>query len=315
MDGTAHLDRTIDALAAAGVDLLLVGREANAAYVSGANRLALAGTRPFAPGCAVVTATRAIQLLSITDDGIPPEIPTERLFPITWNPATMLAAVARAVGDTRVHRLAIDELTPMWTRLLAAAFPDAALVDGEALLREVRRRKDDDDRRALGVAGAAANTAARTAIAAPDPVGAALAAIGRYGTARPSFTPVVRRAAARTSVRIGVVHDGWEGVVARTADPDDPAATLLASALAACTAGTMVGTLRSATVSVEGVGMGHEELADDAVLEPGMTVAVVVADADGIEAGETIAITTGAPTVLSRATLGRLTASEERAEP
>ena len=64
-----HLERTLDAMADAGVDVLLLGREANARYVSGADRLSVAGSRAFAPGCVVVRDTAAVHLLTVTDDG------------------------------------------------------------------------------------------------------------------------------------------------------------------------------------------------------------------------------------------------------
>src|SRR6202022_1542422 len=91
---TDHLERTRAAMADADVDVLVLGREANARYVSGAHRLWLAGTRPFAPGCVVVRDTAAVHLLSITDDGVPQAVPPERLYPISWNPMNLVAAVA-----------------------------------------------------------------------------------------------------------------------------------------------------------------------------------------------------------------------------
>ena len=44
-----HLGRTLSAMADAGIDALVLGRAGNIRFVSGAERLALAGTRPFAP--------------------------------------------------------------------------------------------------------------------------------------------------------------------------------------------------------------------------------------------------------------------------
>src|SRR5260370_6902978 len=97
-----HLARTRAAMAAAGIDVLVLGREANARYVSGADRLWLAGTRPFAPGCVVVRETGAVHLLSVTDDGVPPSIPVDRLYPITWNPLNLIAAVPPATPPAPV---------------------------------------------------------------------------------------------------------------------------------------------------------------------------------------------------------------------
>ena len=75
--------RLLDELEAAGVDVLVAGREANARYVSGAPRLWMAGSRPFGLGCVLVRATGAIHLLSTWDEGIPEEIPHERLYGIS----------------------------------------------------------------------------------------------------------------------------------------------------------------------------------------------------------------------------------------
>jgi hypothetical protein len=51
------LERTLGEMGRRHVDVLVLGREANARFVSGATRLWLAGTRPFAPGCVVVRET------------------------------------------------------------------------------------------------------------------------------------------------------------------------------------------------------------------------------------------------------------------
>src|SRR5438445_4258317 len=87
--------RVLDAMEHDGVDVLLIGREANARYVSGARRLWTAGTRPFAPGCVLVRETGAVHLVSTWDDGVPDDIPRDNLFGVTWNPMNLLAAIAR----------------------------------------------------------------------------------------------------------------------------------------------------------------------------------------------------------------------------
>ena len=68
------LTRALDEMARQDVDVLVLGREGNARFVSGATRLWLAGTRPFAPGCVVVRETGAVHLMSTTDFGVPDEI-------------------------------------------------------------------------------------------------------------------------------------------------------------------------------------------------------------------------------------------------
>ena len=81
----ARRDRVLAEMEAAGIDVLVVGREANARYVSGAQRLWTAGSRAFGPGCVLVRATEAVHLLSTWDEGIPAEIPHENLYGISFN--------------------------------------------------------------------------------------------------------------------------------------------------------------------------------------------------------------------------------------
>src|SRR5260370_18742745 len=134
-----HLARVRNAMTDADVDLLVLGREANARYVSGANRLWLAGTRPFAPSCVLVGATGSLHLLNVTDDGVPSDIVREHLYPISWNSANLVAAVAAAADGIAVRRIGVDGMSPLFALLFHGAFPGAAFVDGEALLRGVRR--------------------------------------------------------------------------------------------------------------------------------------------------------------------------------
>ena len=51
--------RVLAAMEADDIDLLVLGREANARYVSGAPRLWTAGPAPFGPGCVLVRGTGA----------------------------------------------------------------------------------------------------------------------------------------------------------------------------------------------------------------------------------------------------------------
>src|SRR5712691_11283483 len=92
---TERLERTLAEMARRELDVLVLGREANARYASGARRLWTAGTRPFGPGCVVVRATRQVHLLSTWDDGIPEAIPPENLYSITWNPMNLIGAIGR----------------------------------------------------------------------------------------------------------------------------------------------------------------------------------------------------------------------------
>ena len=93
--------RALAAMSDAGLDALILGREANARYVSGAGRLWLAGARAFAPGCVLVAATGDVHLLSTSDDGVPSDVPLEHLYAITWNPANLMARLAAKLGVTQ----------------------------------------------------------------------------------------------------------------------------------------------------------------------------------------------------------------------
>ena len=59
-----ELELCLSAMERTGTDALVLGREATARSISGANRLWLAGTRAFAPGCVVVRSERAVHLLA-----------------------------------------------------------------------------------------------------------------------------------------------------------------------------------------------------------------------------------------------------------
>src|SRR5437588_2061586 len=138
-------ERVLEQMARHGIDVLLLGREGNARYVSGARRLFLAGERAFAPGCVVVGESAEVHVLSNTDFGIPPEIPHQNLYPTSWNPATLLDRVAAIPGVASASRIGVDGLTPLFEALLASALPDATLVDGEAVMRAARRIKSPEE--------------------------------------------------------------------------------------------------------------------------------------------------------------------------
>ena len=56
----ARRARVLAEMERADIDILVVGREGNARYVSGAPRLWTAGSRAFGPGCVIVRATGAV---------------------------------------------------------------------------------------------------------------------------------------------------------------------------------------------------------------------------------------------------------------
>ncbi|MBV9950983.1 MAG: aminopeptidase P family protein [Acidimicrobiia bacterium] len=142
--------RVLAEMEAADIDLLVVGREANARYVSGAPRLWTAGSRAFGPGCVLVRATGAVHLLSTWDEGIPDDIPHENLYPISFNAMNFVTVLQGIEGAATARRVATDALTPGTAHLLPMAFPAAELVDGEPMLRRCRQVKTPDEVEAIG---------------------------------------------------------------------------------------------------------------------------------------------------------------------
>jgi Xaa-Pro aminopeptidase len=313
MTTAARRARVVEAMTDGGIDVLVLGREANARYVSGADRLWLAGTRPFAPGCVLPAATGDVHLLSITDDGCPPDIGADQLFPISWNPMNILGNLAAIPGVSGARRVGVDGMTPLFEQLLGATLPEAELVDAERLLRTIRRVKDTDEVDAVRGAVAAAEDALAHTNAALAPgvreldlkacfeehmTGAQLTAPALEGVfcvadddaaPRTFVTDRNVRDGDRVHVRAGVMRAGYEGLVVRTltcggGPVRSPARE---AAIARCTVGTRVGDLRSDGIGLEGTGLGHEELGDDDVLVAGMTVAVEVLD-DGVALGRLI---------------------------
>src|SRR6516165_4216319 len=103
---------------AEGIDVLVLGREGNARYVSGAPRLWTAGSHPFGPGCVLVRSSGAVHLLSTWDEGVPDEIPHENLYGISWNPMNTISVLQRIEGAATVRRVGTDALSPVFAQLL-----------------------------------------------------------------------------------------------------------------------------------------------------------------------------------------------------
>jgi Xaa-Pro aminopeptidase len=270
--------RVLEEMARNGVDVLLLGREGNARYVSGAHRLFLAGERAFAPGCVVVRSTGEVHVLSNTDFGIP----NAGLYATSWNPATVMERIVAIPGVADAKTIGVDGLTPLFEGLL----PDAELVDGEAVMRVARRIKTPDEVDLIRAAAAVATTvmsAALDALGAGGPVKAvAMETMAAQGVTTAAFEPQVEG----NTVAIGVLRDGWEADVTRST-PDTPN-----DAIEQCRPGTSVAELPAGT---HGVGLGYEVLAPPDVLEPGMVLSVGI---DGTR--DTVLVTVGDPDVLTR---------------
>src|SRR3954467_13722615 len=139
-------ERVLREMAGRGVDVLVLGREGNARYVSGAHRLFLAGERAFAPGCVVVRETAEVHVLSNTDFGIPDGV---KLYATSWNPATVVGRITAIPGVLDAETIGVDGLTPLFEGLL----PGIELVDGEAVMRAARRIKTADEVAMIRFAG------------------------------------------------------------------------------------------------------------------------------------------------------------------
>src|ERR1700728_2173302 len=66
---TGRRERALAQMEKHNLDVLVLGRQANVRYVSGAPQLWVAGTRPFGPTCVLIRETGAIHLLSTWDEG------------------------------------------------------------------------------------------------------------------------------------------------------------------------------------------------------------------------------------------------------
>ncbi|HEY4398387.1 MAG TPA: M24 family metallopeptidase [Acidimicrobiia bacterium] len=318
------LGRALDEMARQDVDVLVLGREGNARFVSGATRLWLAGTRPFAPGCVVVRETGAVHLMSVTDFGVPPDIPAATLYPMSWNPANIMSAVAAMPGVSGAGSIGVDGLTPLFDQLLAATFPEAQLTDGEAVMRAARRVKSPHDIEHIGAAITIAEDALAAAVEVLRPgvrevelKGVFEERMCRSGTTTPAFEgafsvvdddgPTRRLASDRVisegdlvAMSAGALLDGWEGSLARTRPCGAPTPqhrdrlarweTAWTQLVDRCRAGARAGALRAtAGASVHGVGLGVEALEDRAELEPGMVLQLEL-DAHGVLGADALLI-------------------------
>lgn len=238
----ARRERVLAEMERDGVDVLVVGREGNARYVSGAPRLWTAGSRAFGPGCVLVRSTGAVHLLSTWDEGVPEEIPHEHLYGISFNSTNFLKVLQGVDGAATARTVATDALTPSSAGLLAKAFPVAELVDAEPLLRRARSVKTPEEIDAIRTSVAVAQRALDTAASALAPgiterqlTGVFMEAMASAGVTTPASQDVAwitspehrwRRASRDAAVASGdlvvleggVIVGGYVGEVGRTHD-------------------------------------------------------------------------------------------------
>ncbi|MGW0162801.1 M24 family metallopeptidase [Mycobacterium sp. NPDC003323] len=239
-------ERAIAQMQAHDLDILVLGRQANVRYISGAPQLWVVGTRPFGPICSYVRATGEIHLNSTWDEGIPEEIPHENLYGFAWNPMTLVGIMQKMKGAEAARRVGTDALTPMFAKLLPMVFPNAELVDAEPAMRAARRVKTGEEitalRRALSVAekGLAKGTAELSPGTTEQHLaGVILEAEAAGGVSTPATQDAAwvtakdhpwRRVNGDGRVRegdlvalsAGVLADGYVGEVARTFHVGEP---------------------------------------------------------------------------------------------
>ncbi|WP_205873527.1 M24 family metallopeptidase [Mycobacterium camsae] len=161
--------KVFSGMESAGIDALILGGAGNVHYVCGARLLGRAGVLPFAPVCGVVRSTGRVHLLSTWDEGVPPEIEREDLYPLSWNPVNLMASVAAIPGLRESRRIGTDGLTATSGAMIALLASGAEVVDGGAVLEGCRRVKTDAEITCLEVAAAISESALSALAAALRP--------------------------------------------------------------------------------------------------------------------------------------------------
>ncbi len=194
---TGRRARAMAQMEAFDLDVLVLGRQANVRYVTGAPQLWVAGTRPFAPICVVVRATGEIHLNSSWDEGMPEEIDHDHLYGLAWNPMTLIEVLKNIDGSATAGRVGTDALSPTFGQLLPIAFPNADLVDGELAMRTARRIKTAEEVVALRGATRVAEAGLAAALSELSP-----------GITEQSLTGAMLEAMAAGGVSTSATQDG-----------------------------------------------------------------------------------------------------------
>jgi Xaa-Pro dipeptidase len=273
-------ERAFAQMEACDLDVLVLGRQANVRYFTGAPQLWIAGTRPFGPMCTVVRATREIYLNSTWDEGMPDDIPRDHLYGLAWNPMTLISVLQNIDGTATARRVGTDALSPTFAKLLPVAFPNAELVDGEVAMRAARRIKTPEEVTAIHSALRVAEDGLTAAVAELAPgipeqslSGAVLEAMAAGGVSTPATQDGAwitsrehpwRRARGDGRVqpgdlvafKAGVLAGGYVGEIGRTytvGDVDEVARSLFDRSnqlwdnlIAACRPGSAAGDLFAA---------------------------------------------------------------------
>ena len=300
--------RAVDALAAAGIDMLVAGRQDHINYITGAHQLWTAGTRPFGPVCTLNVATSEIFLLSTWDEGVPDDIDLDHLHGITWNGGIIYQRLAANPGMAAAKTVGVDAWSPGMAGLLSAVAPGAEIVPVDDVLLSARRTKLPSEVDAIRAACAVAAAGVEAAIALPGSDAARLAAGVEAMALAGSSTPAGEPRVDGSFVDFSCLRSHYEGGLGRTSNgaaPDDRPHVAL---IAACVPGATGHDLRQAAPDgdwlVRGSGMGFEppvinhRYGAGEVLEANMVLSVSATT--GAEyARDTVLVTESAPEILS----------------
>lgn len=233
-------ERALAQMEAHDLDVLILGRQANVRYVTGAPQLWIGGTRPFGPVCVMLRGSGEIYMMSTDDEGVPEEIGRDRLYGLAWNPMTFIEVLKNIDGASTARRVGTDAISPTFGMLLPLAFPNAEFVDGELAMLAARRIKTPDEIATMAAALRVAETGVAAAVAELRPglseqtlAGAVLEAMAAGGVSTPATQDAAwvtsrehpwRRAHGDGQVRsgdlivfaAGALADGYVAEVART---------------------------------------------------------------------------------------------------
>lgn len=300
--------RAIAALAAAGIDMLVCGRQDHINYITGAHQLWTAGARPFGPVCTLNTNTAEIFLLSTWDEGVPDDIDLDHLHGITWNGAIIYQRLAANPGMATAQTVGVDAWSPGMAGLLGAAAPNAEIVPADEVLARARLTKLPSEIDAIQAACAVAGAGAAAAIAHPGTDTARLAAGVEAMALAGSSTPAAEPRVQGPIVDFSCIRWHYEGGLGRTAGGAPPGARPHANLISACVPGATGQDLRRAAPEgdwlVRGSGMGFESpvinarYGADETLEPHMVLSVSATT--GAEyARDTVFVTEQGPEIIS----------------
>jgi Xaa-Pro aminopeptidase len=229
----------VRAFSESGLDAFIVGQPRNLAYLTGARRVLVRGSRPFAPLAVLVGHGADIWMQSSSAGDIPEDL-ADRLYPQVWSPQRLVEHVARILTAAGATRAGVDSMTPAWRARLAAALPSVEIVVADEVLRAVRTRKTPEElpvlRRAVAAAAdaMAAGAEAVTAGATEAEVRARLASavVSAGGTlSTEGMCAVLEKGAPlrrlpasriigaedRVALDVSAVVDGYEAGAGRTA--------------------------------------------------------------------------------------------------